>query len=306
LRFRAKPWLLVLLIGVCAGLAAYLMRRARPPVITSDAEMVALLPRRDLATVFLNVSVLRQAGLLNLIQASRPAQDSDYLQFIRDTGFDYARDIERIAARGTEGQIFLLVRGRFDWARLREYASRHGGTCNEKFCQAPTAHAGRWASFLQVQSDMAGIALSADPADVLLLSPRKIERPAEIPNAPLWVSLPHAVLSDTKSLPVPMRLFALALQSADSVVIMAEQTAGGSSDLEVRLRAVYENTAAAHTIRTQLEMDTKLLRMELEREHQHVSEGDLTGLLTSGIFEQSGSAITGRWPLRREFLKALE
>lgn len=285
---------------------AYFAWRARRPMIAGDAEMVALLPRRDAATIFLNVSVLRQAGLLKLLEASHPEQDSEYQEFIRETEFDYTHDIETIAARVSEGQIFSIVRGKFDWGRLRTYASRHGGTCSDQFCQTPAAHPGRWISFLRIQSDMAGIALSADPADVLSLSPRKVERPAEIPLAPIWVNLPRSVLSDSKSLPVPVRIFALALQSAENVVIMADRIPGGRGDLELRLRAVFDTAMAAQTTRTQLEMDTRLLQMELQREHQQASPGDLTGLLTAGTFEQSGPSVLGRWPLRRELLQALQ
>jgi hypothetical protein len=306
LRLRIKPWLAVLLIAVAAGLVAYLVRRRQHRYAETDAEMVALLPHRDLSTVFVNVSVLRRAGLLSLLQTSRAEQDVDYRQFVRETGFDYTRDIEAIAARGSAQQVFLVIRGKFDWIRLREYAAHHGGSCNDTFCQALTTRPGRWASYLRIQSDMVGLAVSGDPADVLLLSPRKVEHAAAIPSAPLWVSLPHSVLSDPKELPLALRLFALAVQSADSVVLSAEPGKESSGDFSLRMEAVCPNAAIADTARTQLEIETKLLNMELQRERQHPSRADLTGLLTAGSFRQSGKAVIGSWPVYRDFLQHLQ
>lgn len=306
MRLRIKPWLALLLIALAVALVAYLVRRAQQRIVQSDAQMIALLPHRDFATAFLNVAVLRQARLLTILQASRPEQDLDYRQFVRDTGFDYTQDIEAVAGRGNEQQVFLVIRGKFDWTRLRQYAPRHGGSCNETFCQVPTTRPGRWASYLSIQADVVGLAVSGDPADVLLLSPRRVENAPAIPSAPVWVSLPHSLLSDPKDLPLPIRLLALAVQSADRVTLSAGPGGRGSRDFRLRLEAVCQNAAVADTARTQLEIDTKLLKMELQREHQQPSRADLTGLLTEGAFRQSGNAVIGGWPLYREFLEHLQ
>jgi hypothetical protein len=306
LQVRIKPGLILLLIAAAVTLIAYLARRERDRFIDTDAQMVALLPRREGVTVFLDIRALRRAGLLNLLQSSKPVQDVDYQQFVRETGFDYTRDIEALAARGNGQQTFLVIRGRFDWTRLREYALHQGGTCNGAFCQSPGTRPGRWASYLRIQSDVVGLAVSGDPADVLLLSPRKVNNAPPVPPDPVWVSLSNSVLPNANGLPLPLRLFALAVQPAQRVVITAGPDRNGRSDFQLNLQAVCPNAAVADTMRTQLEMDTKLLKMELVREHRQPSASDLTGLLTAGVFREVGNTVAGSWPLRRELLNSLQ
>lgn len=273
--------------------------------------MVALLPRRDMTTVFVDAGLLRRANLLTLLQAPGRVQEHDYQQFVRDTGFDYTRDVDAMAARGNGQQLFLVARGDFDWTRLKEYAARHGGGCDNAFCKVPTDRPGRWASYLQIQPGAIGLALSADPADVLLLSPRKIENAPAVPPQPVWITLPHALLADpqlagSESMPLPLRIFVLTLQSADSATVSLGLGAQGSQDFELRLDAQFQNAAAADTTRAQLEIDTRLLKLELERERQQPSRADLTGLLTSGTFFQAGNVVIGRWPVHPELLKSLQ
>jgi hypothetical protein len=307
LRLRLKLWLVaVLLMAAVVAVVVYVARRQQHRFVQSDADMVALLPHRDMTTAFLNVHVLRRAKLLTLLQGSRLGQEGDYQQFVRDTGFDYARDIDVLAARGDGQQIFFVIRGTFDWSRLRAYAGQHGGSCDTVFCKVPTSRPGRWASYLSIQPDVIGLALSSDPANVLLLSPRRIENAPAIPPQAVWVSVGHSVISDPKDLPLPLRIFAVAMQSAESITLSVDAGEKGGSDLELRLRAICQNAAVADTTRNQLEIDTKLLKIELEREHQQPSRADLTGLLTAGVFTRAGNAVVGTWPVHQELVRSLQ
>lgn len=306
MRLRIQPWLAFVLIAVAVALAVFLVARRRDRFIRTDAEMVALLPHRDFVSGFVHVAVLREAGLLNLIQASKPEQDPAYQSFVRDTGLDYARDIEALAWTGNEAQLFLVVRGTFHWEQLRQYARQHGGTCNDAFCQVPTSRPGKWASFLRVRSNVAGVAVSRDPADVLLLTPRQIDNAPPIPAAPVWATLPHSILAQPKDLPLPVRMLALAVQSAERVTVSAEAGAAAGEAAQLRLEALFPNAAAANSARNQLEIDTNLLKMELGREHQRPSRSDLTGLLANGQFQQATNTVTGTWPVFGELLKQLQ
>ena len=306
MRFHLKPWLILLLIAIAVTVVVFLVRRRQLRFIRSDAEMVALLPHRDWTTVFLNVDVLRRAKLLNLLQAPLPEQERDTQEFVHETGFDTTRDLEVVAGRGDGQQIFLIVRGRFNWKRLRAYAMHHGGSCNSAYCQVPAGSSGRYASYLSIQPDTAGLAVGSDPANVLLLSPRQIEHAPAIPSEPVWVTVAHSLLSDPKDLPLPVRLFALAMQSTDRVTLAVGAGAGGDRPFELRLEAICQNAAIADTTRTQLEMDTKLLKMELQRERRSASPGDLTGLLTAGAFRQSGNSVLGSWPVYRALVGHLQ
>jgi hypothetical protein len=65
-----------------------------------------------------------------MLWAPQPAPDGDYAQFIQSTGFDYERDLDRLAVAinrqsGTD-LIFAVGEGRFDRKRIEAYAARFG------------------------------------------------------------------------------------------------------------------------------------------------------------------------------------
>ena len=306
MRIRLKPWVFLTLVAVAIVLVTYFVRRGPTLFVRSDGEMVGLLPHRDLTTVFINVDTLRRANLLKLLEASKPDQEHDYQTFVRETGFDYTRDIDALAARGDAQTMFFIIRGRFEWSKLEAYAKNHGGRCDPAFCKLPTSRPGRWASFLRVQPDVIALAVSVDPADVLVLTPRRIDHPDAIPSQPVWVSIAHSLLSNPKDLPVALRIFAIAMQSTDRVTLSIGQGTATDGQFELKLEASCHNAAIADTARMQLENNTKLLKLELAREHQQPNPADLTGLLTSGTFQVAGNSLIGRWPVQRELLNSLQ
>ncbi len=305
MRLHSKPWLALLLLAVLVTLTAYLVSRAQRRFAATDAQMAALLPRRDAVTGYLDVATLRRAGLLALLKDSGRSPDSDYQRFVEETGFDYARDLQSMVGTGDAGQLFVVVRARFDWKRLYAYALGHGGACRSGYCQLPTSRPGKWASFLQIDPDVGGLALGGDPANVLLLSPRRIEDAPSLPAAPVWATFPHSMLADPKALPVPLRMLVFAVQGAERVLVSAGPDAGGGQALKLRLEANFSNAAAASTAGTQLQIDTNLLKMELQREHREPSRSDLTGLLSAGSFQDSGNTVFGSWPVYPELLQHL-
>lgn len=77
------------------------------------------------------------AALLGLA-APGPVEDREYRQFVRDTGFDYTRDVDEVAVAfwpanllqtsGTIGQnrVLAVADGRFDLKKIKAYALRTG------------------------------------------------------------------------------------------------------------------------------------------------------------------------------------
>ena len=63
----------------------------------------------------------------------------------------------------------------------------------------------------------------------------------------------------------------------------------GNEAFTVQLQAVFPNAPSADTTCKQLQIQTRMLRLELARENQQPNPADLTGLLMSGTFQ---SAIT--------------
>src|SRR6267154_2409294 len=56
--------------------------------------------------------------------------DAEYAQFLRDTGFDYERDLDRVAVSfikaEKDSKMFAVVEGRFDRNKVEAYAARSG------------------------------------------------------------------------------------------------------------------------------------------------------------------------------------
>ena len=79
-----------------------------------------------------------------------------------------------------------------------------------------------------------------------------------------------------------------------------------AASLTLELNAQCQNAAAADTIRNQLEIETKMLKLELARERAKASNADLTGLLTEGSFQVIEKRVLGTWPVKPELVKALQ
>jgi hypothetical protein len=101
---------------------------------TSDAprdELLALLPSDASAVIFLDLDELRRAPFIARLYswAPKPQSDADYTQFLKDTGFDYERDLDRLAIatkRGKDSIFFAIAEGKFDHAKLSAYALKFG------------------------------------------------------------------------------------------------------------------------------------------------------------------------------------
>jgi hypothetical protein len=301
-----KPLAALLALAAVIGGAIFGVDYYRHRFVRSDADMVKLLPPGDLTTFFADLSLLRQAGLLNVITGVKPAADKEYQEFVRQTQFDYTRDMDALAGASDGSQLFFVIRGRFDWDKLRAYALAHGGACRGDSCKAPTSTPGRWADFFPVQADVIALAVSPNNSAADLLRPPGRRVQDQPPLDPVWVKVSLSLLKDPTKLPLLLRIFAVTLQSADSVVLSAGRANGANAAFTLQLDAGFENTAAADTIRHQLDIQTKMLKLALDRENQQPNPADLTGLLTAGNFQQVEKHVVGTWPVRKELLGALE
>ena len=274
--------------------------------VRTNSDLVKLLPPGDLTTFFIDVSKLRRAGMLRLLTGVKPASDKDYAEFVRATHFDYARDMEAMGGAFDGGQIFFLVRGHFDWNKLERYAIAHGGTCRDETCRVPASKPGRWANFFPVQPDVIALAIGSNPTAADLLRPPARRVQDQPGDGPVWAKVPASVLKSPASLPLPARVFAITLQSAESVVLSVGPSSGSSTAFTIRLNAEFPNEPTADTTKKQLNIQTRMLKLELAKEHQQPNPADLTGLLTAGTFQVVDKRVIGDWPVRKELLQALE
>jgi hypothetical protein len=273
---------------------------ARP--IGDAKAMIACLPQSAATLAFLDVDGMRRSGVLDMIAGSKAAEDPEYKKFIAATGFDYRRDLKRVAASFSGNDTFFLLSGAFDWGKLNAYAISQGGVCRDTVCRVRGSQPGRWVSFYPLRSNALAIAFSANEYAALDIAERKAAGPAAAaPDAPVWVWVPGAVLENAK-LPAGTRSFTSPLATAERIVF---SLGAKDSGLEMNLDVTCSSPAAASDLLVKLEGATNMLRKLIEREHLKPNANDLSGLLTSGAFRREDRKVYGMWPLRREFLESV-
>lgn len=307
-RLKLPPWAFLLALAVVIAGLLFSIDSYRHRFVRRNADLVHLLPRGDSTLFFANFALLRQAGMMRLLAGAKPAEEKDYGEFVRQTQFDYAKDIDALAAAVDSNQLCFIARGRFDWDKLRSYVTAQGGECTSGgLCSIRTSRPGRWASFILIQPDVIALAVSPDRTRAKSLRPPGHRDNQPVPSAPVWMEISQALLKNPVDIPLPLRVFAITIQSAAPVVIsMGPADPNSQAAFEIRLDAGCPNGATADTIRNQLELQTKLLKLELTRERERANPADLTGLLTAGSFQVMNRHVIGTWPVRKELLKTLQ
>jgi hypothetical protein len=135
--------LLLLLLGV-AGIFFLRMHRRMPAADAGNPPVIlGLLPPDSPVVLYLDAAALRGlqssplAAVLGLTSPS-PQQDRDYADFVRDTGFNYERDLDHAAMAAWpagiatpenplgDDHVFVVAEGRFDQQKIEAYALRTG------------------------------------------------------------------------------------------------------------------------------------------------------------------------------------
>lgn len=289
--------IIAILAGTFAGAAFVWLAQSSP----GEREMIGALPKTAATLVYIDAATLRKAGYLDLIAGARGAEDPEYKRFVAATGFDYRRDIDRIAGSFLAGDAFFAVSGRFDWAKLDQYAVAQGGKCRDGVCRAPTGTPGRFASFYPLGRNTLAIAFSTNETAALDIAPRKDAPATEYPRDPVWAVVPAAALHDAK-VPAGAQSFTSPLQLAERIALSAGPKDG---QLQLKLDVTASSPAAASDLLVKLEGATNTLRKLIEREHMQPNPNDFSGLLTSGSFRREDAKVYGVWPLRKEFIESV-
>jgi hypothetical protein len=105
---------------------------APPKTETIPSALVYKLPPGSAAVVFADVARLRASSFANELGALAPSskQDPQYTEFVRDTGFDYSRDLDRVALalwpQSAPTSVVALADGKFDANKIKAYALQTG------------------------------------------------------------------------------------------------------------------------------------------------------------------------------------
>jgi len=304
---KLRPWqfvLFLLLAAAAAVVAVFEFSRSSPE---TPGELVAILPHQDSMVFFINAGLLRDAGVLGEFAGPQAGEEQDYQNFIAQSHFDYQRDLDRVAGTFNRGEVFLVIEGRFDWVRLREYAKKHGGGC-DNICWLPASTPGRWISFLPISPRIMGLAVSANQRAVYSFGPvgtHRRPKAEEVPAGLVWLVVPKAVLRNPPELPPSAQGFVSALGDAESLAISLAVSPGNGGTMELHLDAVFDSSAKANQIRSQLENATELVKRTTADRRVEGDSALLAALLASGRFTATGGHVNGSWTARPELLNAI-
>ncbi|MGA7856164.1 MAG: hypothetical protein WCA15_22775 [Candidatus Acidiferrales bacterium] len=151
-----RAWIAVailLLLMLAGGVAFYFWQHhPLPPIVSTvpgapapapPSDILSELPPDAPVVAYIDASALRTlqnsplAAALGLASPG-PQADRDYANFVRDTGFDYTRDLDHAAVAfwpasiGTpqnvlgEDRVVAIADGRFDQQKIKSYALRTG------------------------------------------------------------------------------------------------------------------------------------------------------------------------------------
>ena len=119
--------------AVLLAAAILLVRHFSAPLDASArGQFLRFVPADATSVVFLDLQELRASPFLAklLSWAPQPAEDSEYAQFVRDTGFNYERDLDKlflaISNHGTASSALILAEGKFDRAKIESFLARDG------------------------------------------------------------------------------------------------------------------------------------------------------------------------------------
>jgi hypothetical protein len=297
--YKPPAWLTVVGIAAVCAVSVWGVAWYRSRSLTT-ASLVRRMPADDALVAYIDFSELRRGGILQLLDGSKAGEDPEYQNFVRQTQFDYKKDLDAALVAFAPTGRFLLLKGRFDWKSLRAYVESQDGKCTNSFCGMIGSAPDRRISFFPVRSNLMALAVSPDDFAALRLRSVAPGPDPQVPAAPVWLSIPTSVLKSSDSLPAETRMFARGMERAETVTLaFAPEGQGLAAKLDVRCG----NERDAADLASQLTRTTSLLREMMEREHRKPNPADLSGVLTSGAFRNDGRRVLGYWPIQPAFVR---
>ncbi len=143
-------------------------------------EALSLMPTEASAVIFADFGELRQAPFVAHLfaWAPKPQADADYAQFVTETGFEYERNLDRIAIavekRGENSTLFAILDGKFDRQKISAYVLKDGSAVNtdgREIFSVPVSGTAKNISFAFLKNDR--IALTNDSNLAVFLDAKK-------------------------------------------------------------------------------------------------------------------------------------
>lgn len=251
----------------------------------------------------IDMEALRRSGVLVALAGARVAEEPEYQAFVTETSFDYQKDLDLVVAKFGKETSFFLLRGRFDWPRLRAYVQSQGGACHNAYCQVGGSTPQRQISFFPLKTNLMAMAVGPSPDSAWqLASPQPDAQPRTAPARPVWLAVPSGVLQNYANLHPGARLLAAALEGTGEVELSLQIPPGR---LEAQMDAVCRTPDEAAVLSSHLEQATRLLKGTNASSGAAADPGDLIGVLSAGSFQTQGQHVLGRWPIEQAFLESI-
>jgi hypothetical protein len=287
----------LVLCGVMLWGAVWFRSRAITPVA-----MLKRLPTDNAVVVFIDFSQLRRVHLDQLLDSMTVGQDPEYQSFIQKIDFDYRHDLDTAMMAVAPAGKFVLAKGRFDWKALTTYVMNVDGKCNNSVCRLVGSTPDRRISFFPLQGNLMALAVSQDESAAERMQTVNQRPDPELPDAPIWMMIPPAIINSGQALPEGTQMFARTLEHAKSVMLWV---APAGDAFVARLSVQFATVADAVDVASKLTKITSLLRDLIERESQKPNPADLSGFLTAGSFHNEGTKVLGSWPVQHVLLENL-
>ncbi len=290
---RPAVWATALVL-ICALAGAVWYFALRP---LGAARLMALLPAGDGPTLYVDIALLRRAGLLEKLAGQAGAEEEEYRRFVEATGFNYRTDLDAALLRFGPGGTLMAVAGRFDLEKLKTYALAHGGRCAATLCTMQGSAPERQISWMPAGRNLLAVGVGADPMTAALMGSggRLAFRP---PDAALWLHLPGSELRPRDGLPPGLSAFLSGLEGAARAMLSVERR---GTEFAVALEAPAATPAQAGAMAERLTESTQMLTKLLARENRKPDPAELSGILASGTFRAEGSVVRGWWPIPAAF-----
>ena len=283
--------------------------------------LLSRLPAENSIILYVDVERLRRSPALLPLVRSRVDPDPDYAAFVKQTGFDYQRDLDAATVCYLPDRVFVLARGRFDEAKLRRYAVAQGGTCpssafsRARPCSMPASQPGRKLSFQMISSGVLALANAPEADAVTQLETTPASNAAPLAQAAsgnsgagplLWLTAAPETLDRTLSssfaqLP-NVTLFSKALSGAQRAFLMVSDN---SPDLEVSLKATCASDAQADELKRLWQGLEAFAGGMLRGTGPRNASSGWGKVLASGKISQEGNAVRAAWTVDAAILQDL-
>lgn len=284
------------------AVATFLWMRFGPSRADS---LLGRLPTRDATVGQVDVAAIRAAGFA-LGGKSGVLREPEYEDFIKRSGFNWEKDLDRLTWSFTATAKYFVVEGRFDWRKLDAFVKAEGGECRDGFCTVRGSQPGREISFFPLRGNVMALAVSADryAADQLRQEHRfepghPFSKP---PSAPLWLHFSKFSLQSFEPESPGLRGFARILRETEEALLVLEPK---EDAFVVRLDARCESPQKAQALAGDLTKLTELLNRMLKMEKAAAGEADFATVLANGRFDAEQNLLHGNWPIAKAFLTSL-